>query len=77
MKKEITLEDIARTLQEGLLKMDNGFNDVNIKLDSVDNRLTKVESRLDNIEANLNKKVDVIEYNTLEHRTEKLEEKFA
>ncbi len=39
--------------------------------------VSELKVTVDNIEANLNKKVDKIEYNTLEHRVEKLEEKFA
>ncbi len=69
-KKEITLDDIARTLQDGLLKMDNGFAGVNKRLD-------KVETRLDSIEANLNKKVEKVDHNILSYRVEKLEKKFA
>lgn len=94
-KKEMTMDDLARIVQEGFLNMDNKFSNrfdgvekrldkvesrldrVEEKLDKVEVRLDGVENRLDNIEANLKKKVDKIEYNTLEYRVEKMEKKYA
>ncbi len=90
-KKEITLEDVARILQDGLLKMDAGFKEVRtdikeIKTDVAELKtdvaglktdVARIDATVNNIEANLIKKVDKIEYNTLDYRVEKLEEKFA
>ena len=76
-KKEMTIDDLARILQNGLLKMDNGFKNVDKRFDKVEERLTNVESKIDNIEANLNKKIDKIDHNTLTYRVEKLEKKLV
>ena len=70
LKEKITMDDLARIVQDGFLKIDERF-------DGVEQRLDGVEQRLDNIQANLNKKVDRIDHNTLDYRVEKLEEKFA
>ncbi|MDD5396685.1 MAG: hypothetical protein PHW24_01350 [Candidatus Moranbacteria bacterium] len=83
-KQEITLDDIARILQDGLLKMDKGFNNVDRRLDGVEEKLNGVEERLasvekkiDRIEGEIIKKVDTVEYNSTKYRVKKLEEKFA
>ena len=75
-KKEITLEDLASMVQNGLLEnrehMDKKFKEVNERFDKVDKRFDEVNS---NIKAELNKKVDSFTHNDLVHRVEKLEEK--
>jgi len=77
LKEKITMDDLARIVQDGFLKIDERFDGVEQRLDGVEQRLDGVEQRLDNIQANLNKKVDRIDHNTLDYRVEKLEEKFA
>jgi tetrahydromethanopterin S-methyltransferase subunit G len=62
-KKEITMDDLARIVQNGFLKIDERFDNV--------------DKRLDTIEAEINKKVDTITHNTLDYRVEKLEKKFV
>lgn len=77
LKEKITMNDLARIVQDGFLKIDERFDGVEQRLDGVEQRLDGVEQRLDNIQTNLNKKVDRIDHNTLDYRVEKLEEKFA
>ena len=90
-KKEITLEDVARILQDGLLKMDVRFKEVKADINELKTDVAglkddvaglktdvaRIDATVNNIEANLNKKVDKIDHNTLDYRVEKLEEKFA
>ena len=70
-------------------KVDRGFKGVNERFTGVEERLGAIETdvavlKIDvgvlktdvkEIKANLNKKVDKIEYNTIEYRVEKLEKK--
>jgi polyhydroxyalkanoate synthesis regulator phasin len=64
------------------LMVARGFNDMNDKMDK-GFKETKTELREEiknseeNVKAEINKKVDKIEYNTLEYRVEKMEKKFA
>jgi hypothetical protein len=83
-KKEITLDDLARITQKGLLSIDEKLENVEKKLDKIETDVsvlktdvTYIKSTVDNIEANLNKKVDKVDHNTLTYRVEKLEKKFA
>lgn len=69
-KKEITIDDLATMVQ-------NGFIEVNGKIDSVNQRLDEIEATTQEIKANLNKKIDKIDHNTLTYRVEKLEKNFA
>lgn len=55
----------------------NQFLELGEKVNKVEERLTSVEKKIDRIEGEIIKKVDTVEYNTLDHRIEKLEEKFA
>ncbi|MEI7750214.1 MAG: hypothetical protein WCJ25_04400 [Candidatus Moraniibacteriota bacterium] len=94
-KDTMTLDDLARIVQNGFLKIDERLDSMDERLDSMDTRLDSMDGRLDSmdarldsmdgrlhnledttadIKANLNKKVDKIEYNTLEYRVERLEE---
>jgi uncharacterized protein YdcH (DUF465 family) len=81
---EITIEDLARMMKNGLDEIDGKFNKVYKKFDNLETDIKTVKTNIDavkvdteDIKANLNKKVDKIEYNTLEYRVEKLEKKFA
>lgn len=81
-KKKITMDYLARIVQEGFLSMKERFTGVEGRLTSVEEKLETIEASVavlktdvKDIKANLNKKVDTIEYNTLEYRVEKLEKK--
>jgi len=69
-KKETTIDDLARMMADGL-------NEVKERFDNLETDVKAVKADTEDIKANLNKKVDKIEYNTLEYRVEKLEKKFA
>lgn len=69
-KKEITIDDLAMMVQ-------NGFTEVNGKIDHMNQRLSEIEITTKEIKAELNKKVDKIDHNTLVYRVEKLEKNFA
>lgn len=69
-KKEITMDDLARIVQ-------NGFLSVEGRLDRIETDVKEIKSDTGEIKAELNKKVDKIEHNTLKYRVEKLEKKFA
>ncbi len=96
--REMTIDDLARIVQNGFLQIENRFVGIDTRLDSIDTRLDSMDARLDSmdvrldsmdhrlhtveettteIRANLNKKVDKIEYDTLEYRVERLEEAHA
>ena len=62
-KKETTMDDLARIVQNGLLELKSDIKEV--------------KSDTEDIKAELNKKVDRIIHNELEYRVEKLEKKFA
>lgn len=72
IKKDVTLDDLALMVAKGFDKMDEKFNKEfkELKADIKD-----IKSDTKEIKANLNKKVDTIEYNTLEYRVEKLEKR--
>jgi hypothetical protein len=90
-KKEMTLDELARIVQEGfldiksdvkILKTDAHGLKIDVEVLKTDVGILKtdvadIKSTVDNIEANLNKKVDKIDHNTLTYRVEKLEKKFA
>ena len=83
-KKELGLDDIARIVQNGFLKIDERFDGMNKRfdgveerLDGVEERLASVEKKIDRIEGEIIKKVDTVKYNTTKYRVKKLEEKFA
>ena len=90
-KKEMTMDDLARIVQNGFLDLKSDIKSVKddvavLKTDvavlKTDVAVLKVDvselkTAVGNIEANLNKKVDKIDHNTLTYRVEKLEEKVA
>jgi tetrahydromethanopterin S-methyltransferase subunit G len=69
-KKEITMDDLARIVQDSFLSVEG-------RLDNVEEKLEIIKTDTKDIKADLNKKVDRIEHNELEYRVEKLEKKFA
>jgi tetrahydromethanopterin S-methyltransferase subunit G len=78
MPKKITIEDLARMVQEGFadfkLYVDKRFNAIESRLDAIEDRLDKVEERLDDMEVRLSR----IEHSILtDHRDriERLEER--
>ncbi len=90
-KKEMTLDDLARIVQEGFLSIDGKLGtieaDVSVLKTDVSELKTDVaelksdvaelKSDVKDIKADLNKKVDKIDHNTLTYRVEKLEKKFV
>jgi predicted nucleic acid-binding Zn-ribbon protein len=80
-EKDMTLDDLARIVQNGFLKIDGQFSDLNADVAELKTDVAvlkadvaELKDTVNTIEANLNKKVDKIEYNTLEYRVERLEE---
>ncbi len=80
-EKDMTLDDLARIVQNGFLKIDERFTGIDTRLDGIDVRLDNINEQLQHVEdtttqikTNLNKKVDKFEYNTLEYRVERLED---
>lgn len=88
-KKKITMDYLARIVQEGFLDMKERFIGIEEKLEIIEADVTVLKADVTvlkadvtvlktdvkEIKANLNKKVDTIEYNTLEYRVEKLEKR--
>lgn len=74
-KNKITMDYLARIVQEGFLSMKERFISVEEKLEIIETDIAVLKTDVKEIKANLNKKVDKIEYNTLEYRVEKLEKK--
>ena len=71
MPKKITLEDLARMVQEGFVHIEAKFEK---RFVAIETRLDRIEERLDNIETRLNR----IEYSILtsyRDRIERLEDK--
>lgn len=84
VKKEITLDDLARIIQNDLMeiktdqkKMLSSVTSIEAGQVRLETDVAEIKETMGNSEANLHKKVDKIEYNTLEYRVEKLEKKFA
>jgi predicted nucleic acid-binding Zn-ribbon protein len=69
-KIDSSTEELATMTQKQFLKLEQ-------KVDATQKDVAKIDTTVNNIQANLIKKVDKIEYNTLDYRVEKLEEKFA
>lgn len=69
-EKEMTMDDLARIVQDGFLSMEEKFEklDVDVK---------EIKANTENNKAEINKKVDVVIHNELVYRVEKLEKKFA
>src|SRR4030042_5042838 len=61
-KKETSIDDLARMVQDGFMELKG--------------EIKEVKSDTENIKANLNKKVNQFEHNELIYRVEKLEKKF-
>ncbi len=83
-KDKITIDDLARIVQNGFLKIDEQFNvlgadvaELKTDVSELKTDVAELKRTVDTIEANLNKKVDKIEYNTLEYRVERLEKASA
>lgn len=76
-EKEITMDDLARIVQNGFLSMEEKFGKLETDVKGLKNDIKDVKSDTENIKAEINKKVDKIIHNELEYRVEKLEEKFA
>ena len=74
MKKEITLEDLAGIVQNSLTELKT---ELKADIRELRTDIARLDVKVDNIEANLNKKIDKIEYNTMDYRVEKLEKRFA
>ena len=74
---EITIEDLARMMKNGLDDIDKKFDKVYKKFDKLETDVEAVKTDTEDIKANLNKKVDIFDHNTLKYRVEKLEKKFA
>jgi hypothetical protein len=77
VKNEMTIDDLARIVQEGFLGVDKRFDKVEFDISEIKTNVKEIKENMDNTEANLNKKVDKVEHNTLIYRVEKLEKKFA
>lgn len=77
--KKITIDALARLVVEKFdgmeEKMDNRFDELKSDIGRVETDISVLKTDVKEIKANLNKKVDKIEYNTLEYRVEKLEKK--
>jgi hypothetical protein len=76
-KKEMTMDDLARIVQDSFLSVEGRLDGVKEKLDKLEINVKEVKLDTEDIKAELNKKVDTITHNTLTYRVEKLEEKFA
>lgn len=77
----LQIEDRFVGIDARLDGIDTRLDGIDVRLDSIDERLDNIDERLHTVEdtttqikANLNKKVDKIEYNTLEYRVERLED---
>ncbi|MFA5871122.1 MAG: hypothetical protein WC858_00195 [Parcubacteria group bacterium] len=69
-KEEVTMDDLARIVQEGFLDMEGRFK-------KIETDVKGVKSDTEYIKAELNKKVDIFTHNDLKYRVEKVEKKFA
>lgn len=73
--KEITNDDLARIIQNSMIELKTDINELKVDVAGLKVDVAGLKVTVDRIDSTLNKKVDKIEYNTLEHRVEKLEEK--
>ncbi|HLC94222.1 MAG TPA: hypothetical protein VJH96_01495 [Patescibacteria group bacterium] len=77
--KKITIAGLALMVAKGFdkmdEKMDKGFKEMRTDISSLKTDVGEIKLDIKDIKADLNKKVDKIEYNTLEYRVEKLEKK--
>jgi uncharacterized protein YoxC len=76
-KKEMTLDDLARIVQEGFLSIDGKLGTIEADVSVLKTDVAELKSDVRDIKADLNKKADKIDHNTLTYRVEKLEKKFA
>ncbi len=71
------IENLARIVQDSLLKMDTGFKEVRTDIKELKDEVTELKATTDRIEGTIIQKADKIDLNTLDYRVEKLEEKYA
>ncbi len=76
-KIESSNEALATTMQKQFLPLDQKIEIVKTDVAGLKTDVARIDKTVSNIEANLIKKFEKIEYNTLDYRVEKLEEKFA
>jgi hypothetical protein len=76
-KKEVTMDDLARIVQDGFLTMEERMADVETNVKEIKNDIGEVKSDTEYIKAEINKKADKFSHNELSYRVEKLEKKFA
>jgi len=69
-KIDSSVDMLARITQNNFLKLEADISEVKVDIG-------EVKEDTENIKADLNKKVDKIEYNSLVHMVEKMEEKLA
>lgn len=73
-KREITLDDLARIVQDNFLEIKSEFK---TDFGKIKSDIREIKSNTENIKADLNKKVDRFEHKELEIRVEKVEEKIG
>lgn len=85
-KKEVTTDELAVMVQNGFTemreymdkrfeKLENGQRKLEDGQKKLENGQQRLEKGQEELKANLNKKVDVFEYKSLEYRVEKVEQK--
>jgi len=74
-KKEMTIDDLAMTVQKGFLGVEEKINKVENKVDNLENKVDKLEKGQEEIKMQLNRRVHIFDHKDLEYRVEKLEEK--
>ena len=79
-KKEITMDDLVLMVAKGFNevneKVDNGFKDVRKEIAGAKDELkAEITNTKNEIKTELNKKADIFTHNDLEYRVEKLEDK--
>ena len=77
MKKNITIEDLARMVKSGFDGVDERFKKVDERFDNVDYHFNIVGKRLDQIEKKLEGVVYRREFEILETRVKELEDLLA
>lgn len=75
--KKMTMDDLARIVQDSFLSVEGRLDGVEEKLDKLEIGVKEVKLDTEDIKAELNKKVDKISHNSLTYRVEKLKKKFA
>ena len=75
MGKEITLNDLAKSIDDLAIMVKGGFDNVDLRLVNVEERLDGVEQRLDGVELRLDQAAYRFELVELTHRVDKIENK--